>query len=327
MTRRRWPRPSKASGSSATTCASRIRSGSDRSGWRRDEGRAHAGAGGGGHRDARSLPRAAFRSTPPWAAVGTPSGSWRRPTLMAASSVSMPMGRPIARVDDRLRPRFGDRLVLRQANFRELATVAPAAGFGAVDGCLFDLGLSSFQLADTRPRLRLPGRRSARHALRHEPRRPGRRAARDARRRRADRALPTLRRGAEGRRGSPGRSSTPGATAPIAHRRGAGRARRARRCRPTRASRAGPIRRRASSRRCASRSTRSSMRSRPASRAAARPAAAGRPARRPQLPLARGPHRQAVLRRGAARLRLPARGAGLRLRPRTRACAWSPDRR
>ena len=54
----------------------------------------------------------------------------------------------IARVDARLRPRFGDRLVLRQANFRGLDQVAPAAGFPAVDGCLFDLGLSSFQLAD-----------------------------------------------------------------------------------------------------------------------------------------------------------------------------------
>jgi 16S rRNA (cytosine1402-N4)-methyltransferase len=43
---------------------------------------------------------------------------------------------------------YGDRLVLRQANFRELGTVAPAAGFPAVDGALFDLGLSSFQLAD-----------------------------------------------------------------------------------------------------------------------------------------------------------------------------------
>jgi 16S rRNA (cytosine1402-N4)-methyltransferase len=57
-------------------------------------------------------------------------------------------GAAIARVDRRLRPRFGDRLVLRRANFRELATVAPGAGFVAVDGCLFDLGLSSFQLAD-----------------------------------------------------------------------------------------------------------------------------------------------------------------------------------
>ena len=55
----------------------------------------------------------------------------------------------IDRVDRRLRPRFGERLVLRQANFRDLATVAPDAGFDAVDGCLFDLGLSSFQLADT----------------------------------------------------------------------------------------------------------------------------------------------------------------------------------
>jgi 16S rRNA (cytosine1402-N4)-methyltransferase len=58
-------------------------------------------------------------------------------------------GAAIARVDGRLRARFGDRLVLRQANFRELADVARAAGFVAVDGALFDLGLSSYQLADT----------------------------------------------------------------------------------------------------------------------------------------------------------------------------------
>jgi 16S rRNA (cytosine1402-N4)-methyltransferase len=57
-------------------------------------------------------------------------------------------GAAIARVDGRLRPRFGDRLVLRRANFRELRTVAPEAGFGSVDGMLFDLGLSSFQLGD-----------------------------------------------------------------------------------------------------------------------------------------------------------------------------------
>ena len=54
----------------------------------------------------------------------------------------------IARVQARLGPPFGDRLVLRQANFRDLATVAPEAGFARVDGCLFDLGLSSYQLAD-----------------------------------------------------------------------------------------------------------------------------------------------------------------------------------
>ena len=59
-------------------------------------------------------------------------------------------GAAVARVRERLTPRFGDRLVLRQANFRELATVAPEAGFTMAHGCLFDLGLSSFQLADTK---------------------------------------------------------------------------------------------------------------------------------------------------------------------------------
>jgi 16S rRNA (cytosine1402-N4)-methyltransferase len=57
-------------------------------------------------------------------------------------------GAAIARVDGRLRPRFGDRLVLRQGNFRDLALIARDAGFGQVDGALFDLGLSSYQLAD-----------------------------------------------------------------------------------------------------------------------------------------------------------------------------------
>ena len=58
-------------------------------------------------------------------------------------------GAAIARVDGRLRPRFGDRLVLRQGNFRDLAVIARDAGFEQVDGALFDLGLSSYQLADT----------------------------------------------------------------------------------------------------------------------------------------------------------------------------------
>jgi 16S rRNA (cytosine1402-N4)-methyltransferase len=53
----------------------------------------------------------------------------------------------IARAATRL-SRFGGRLVTRQGNFRDLASLAPAAGFAAVDGCLFDLGLSSDELAD-----------------------------------------------------------------------------------------------------------------------------------------------------------------------------------
>jgi 16S rRNA (cytosine1402-N4)-methyltransferase len=43
---------------------------------------------------------------------------------------------------------FGDRAVLRQANFEQLGEVARAEGFEPVDGILFDLGLSSDQLAD-----------------------------------------------------------------------------------------------------------------------------------------------------------------------------------
>lgn len=57
-------------------------------------------------------------------------------------------GAAIARVQASLGAHYGDRLRLRQANFRELADVAPAEGFDPIDGCLFDLGLSSFQLAD-----------------------------------------------------------------------------------------------------------------------------------------------------------------------------------
>ena len=53
----------------------------------------------------------------------------------------------IARSARRL-ARFGDRAVLRQANFGQLAEVAPPAGFAQADGLLLDLGLSSFQLAD-----------------------------------------------------------------------------------------------------------------------------------------------------------------------------------
>jgi 16S rRNA (cytosine1402-N4)-methyltransferase len=54
----------------------------------------------------------------------------------------------VTRVRERLGRRYANRLVLRQANFRDLARVAPEAGFAPVDGCLFDLGLSSDQLAD-----------------------------------------------------------------------------------------------------------------------------------------------------------------------------------
>ena len=228
-------------------------------------------------------------------------------------------GAAVARVVDRLGPRFGDRLVVRQANFRELATVAPEAGFGAVDGALFDLGLSSFQLADeTRGfGFRTGGPLDMRFDT--DPRRPGCRAACDARRRRADGPVPALRRGAQGRPDRPG------------HRRGAadraGPDRRGAR-RPDRARGAAepaPAASDAPRDPClpgpADRGQRGARGARGRPRRGGRPPPSRWPARRPQLPLARGPDRQAVPRGGTTGLRLPAGGAGLRLRTRTRACA------
>ncbi len=49
----------------------------------------------------------------------------------------------------RVLARFGKRVVLRQANFESLLAVASDAGFVPLDAVLFDLGLSSYQLADT----------------------------------------------------------------------------------------------------------------------------------------------------------------------------------
>jgi len=53
----------------------------------------------------------------------------------------------IARGRERL-ARFGDRVVLVQASFRQLATIAAAQGFAQVGSILLDLGISSFQLGD-----------------------------------------------------------------------------------------------------------------------------------------------------------------------------------
>ncbi|NOX44192.1 MAG: 16S rRNA (cytosine(1402)-N(4))-methyltransferase, partial [Caldiserica bacterium] len=44
--------------------------------------------------------------------------------------------------------RFGERAELVQGNFRDLAGILAASGVVAVDGVLFDLGMSSFQLGD-----------------------------------------------------------------------------------------------------------------------------------------------------------------------------------
>ena len=46
--------------------------------------------------------------------------------------------------------RFGDRAVIRHANFTRLGEVARAEGLVPLDGVFFDLGLSSYQLGDMR---------------------------------------------------------------------------------------------------------------------------------------------------------------------------------
>ena len=49
----------------------------------------------------------------------------------------------------RVLAQYGDRVVLRQANFAEIYDTASEAGFIPLDAVLFDLGLSSYQLADS----------------------------------------------------------------------------------------------------------------------------------------------------------------------------------
>lgn len=51
---------------------------------------------------------------------------------------------------NRVLARFGHRVVLRQANFESIYDVAIESGMAPLDGVLFDLGLSSYQLADPR---------------------------------------------------------------------------------------------------------------------------------------------------------------------------------
>ena len=49
---------------------------------------------------------------------------------------------------ERVLARFGDRVVLRQANFEAIYDTAIESGLAPLDAALFDLGLSSYQLAD-----------------------------------------------------------------------------------------------------------------------------------------------------------------------------------
>ena len=146
----------------------------------------------------------------------------------------------IARVGERL-ARFGDRLVLRQANFRSLGEVAPDAGFGAVDGILLDLGLSSFQLADAGRGFGFRAGGPLDMRFDPTPRRARVGAARAARRGGAGRSLPPLRRGAARAADRPGHRGRPARRADR-DRGAAGGARRAGRAPPPRPARPDPSR-------------------------------------------------------------------------------------
>ena len=221
-------------------------------------------------------------------------------------------GAAIARVRARLAARFGDRLVLRQANFRELGEVAPAAGFDGRRRPPVRSRPVELPAGRRRAWLRDPDRRAARHALRPSVGVPAsellatldarelaalfRRYGEEPQAGRIARAI------VEARRTAP--VSTAEELAALVERVAPGRPGQA--PDPPRDPRLpGAPDRRQRGARC----------TRDGPRRGGRPAPARRPARRPQLPLARGPDRQAVHGRRAEGLHLPAVGADLRLRP------------
>ena len=221
--------------------------------------------------------------------------------------------------------RFGDRVQLVRASFRELRSVLRRLDVDQVDAVLLDLGVSSWQIdapdrgfrfseetADVTPLdMRMDQRLENTAAdllatappgvierwLREYGELPG--AARLAR------AID------EARRVAPLRSVR----------------------RPAARDRRGPRRRRAPSPSgdaglpgAAHRRERRARRARGGPRRRARRARAGRAPRRDRLPLARGPPREAALPRGGARLRVPAAPARLHLRPPAARCASSTRR-
>ena len=244
---------------------------------------------------------------------------------MAASSASMPMGRPSPEWPIASDPASGIASSFARPTSASSATVAPDAGFGAVDGCLFDLGLSSYQLADTDRGFgfRAGGPLDMRFDTTRGVPAAELLATLDAgeltalfRRYGEEPKAPRIARAiVDARRTAP--VTTAEDLAALVERVAPPNPRQPRRTHP--ATRVFQALRIAVNEELDALAGRS--RGRPG------PAAPRRPAGRPQLPLARGPHRQALHRRGATRLRLPARTAGLRLRAGTPACASSRGRR
>ena len=79
--------------------------------------------------------------------MGTPSGSLET-TSPDGRLLGLDADRAAVSEAKRVLERFGDRVTLRQANFESVYDVATEAGAIPLDAVLFDLGLSSYQLAD-----------------------------------------------------------------------------------------------------------------------------------------------------------------------------------
>ncbi|MGZ6255550.1 MAG: 16S rRNA (cytosine(1402)-N(4))-methyltransferase RsmH, partial [Candidatus Limnocylindria bacterium] len=83
----------------------------------------------------------------------TVGGGGHAERLLEASSpdgrlLGLDADRAAIRETQRSLARFGDRVILRQANFSAIYDEARNAGLFPLDAVLFDLGLSSYQLAD-----------------------------------------------------------------------------------------------------------------------------------------------------------------------------------
>lgn len=86
---------------------------------------------------------------------GTVGGGGHAEAILSAGAPSCRLlgvdrdAEAVERCRERLRP-FGARVVLLQACFSTLLLIAPANGFGDVDGIILDLGISSWQLDEGR---------------------------------------------------------------------------------------------------------------------------------------------------------------------------------
>ncbi len=113
---------------------------------------------------------------------------------------------------------FGDRVTLRQANFREAGRVLDELGIAQIGGALLDLGVSSRQLENADRGFSLDAQRPARHADGSTPGTHGRRSGQQLCGRRADEHFPRASAKSRPRAALPARSSSCAKKRPFAKR-------------------------------------------------------------------------------------------------------------